>query len=387
VGQWLSSVIKQDDASKKILFLLSLLTYTEQDQVGIALKGDSASGKSWIALRIAELHPGNAKVTLSYASPTAFFHETGTLNPVTNVRTIDYERKLLVFLDMPNAELLKRLRPLLSHDQKQQTYKVTDRTQKSGYRTKEAILKGYFTTVFCSADSIYDEQERTRLVMLSPSDDPEKIKEAILLKAAYEKDPEAFKKTILADAGLQILKQRIDAIHAANIRYVKIPSAEKIGNDFIAERLHLSPRHTRDFPRLLYLIKANAVLNFANRGLDANHDITVNDTDIQVGKKLYAAICESNELGLDPSTYEIWTTIIQPLLVRESTASRIEIATEYYQIKHRNIGDRKLRSIMTQLQTTGLVNETVDQLDRKTKVYKLVVSSGTAAKLAPIPTV
>lgn len=65
----------------------------------------------------------------------------------------------------------------------------------------------------------------------------------------------------------------------------------------------------------------------------------------------------------------------------------MEIATEYYKIKHRNIGDRKLRSIMAQLQTTGLVNETVDQLDRKTKVYKLVVSGGTPAQLAPIPAV
>jgi hypothetical protein len=99
-------------------------------------------------------------------------------------------------------------------------------------------------------------------------------------------------------------------IERAKIRNVKVPDAQKIAVSFINERKHLIPRHTRDFQRLVYLIKAHTVLNFANRNLE-DKDITANQTDVEAGIQLYSAVCESNELGLDPATYETWTTVIR----------------------------------------------------------------------------
>jgi hypothetical protein len=372
VGEWLSVVIKQDDASKKILFLLSLLTYTDSEQPNVAMKGEAASGKSWIAGRIVDLHPEKSKKILAYASPTAFFHEQEELDNDTGRMVINYERKILLFLDMPHAQLLERLRPLLSHDEREITYKVTDSSQKHGFRTKEKILRGFFTTVFCSADSIYGEQEQTRMVFLSPSDDQGKLREALLLKAEREQDPEAFRRKMLTDTGLSTLRERISTIEHAHIRNVVIPNAPEVTEDFLNEHAVLLPRHTRDLPRLMSLIKASAVLNFSNRNFNKDHDITTNETDVAVGKELYRAVAESNEIGLDPATHDVWTDIIQPLLKKDGWASETKIAKAYFIAKHRSIGDRRLRRTLTQLETTGLVAPGTDPRDRRSVVYKLV---------------
>jgi ABC-type dipeptide/oligopeptide/nickel transport system ATPase component len=371
VSSSLDVIIKQDNTSKNILFLTSLLTYTENDQVNIALKGESASGKSWIAQRIVDLHPEASKETLSYASPTAFFHEKGIQDPETGLRLIDYERKLVLFLDMPNPQLLERLRPTLSHDKKIAEILITDHNEKSGFRARKVLLKGYFTTIFCSADSIYDEQEQTRMLFLSPSDDPSKIADAIRLTAECQKDPDTFAKHVRENEGLQTLRKRIIAIERAKIRNIKIPKAGSIAENFLKAKKHLAPRHMRDFPRLLYLIKAHAVLNFANRTFN-DKDITVNDNDIDAGMKLYEQIANSNELGLDPATHDFLTSVLQPQLTQMVQATQAEISQAYYQTKHRTIGYGKMKRILRQLQTIGVIEEVTDSRDRRQKAYKAI---------------
>jgi len=73
---------------------------------------------------------------IAYSSPTAFFHDKGTWDEEKEMITINLENKILIFLDQPHNQLLERLRPLLSHDQKELSYKITDKREKLGLRTK-----------------------------------------------------------------------------------------------------------------------------------------------------------------------------------------------------------------------------------------------------------
>ena len=66
------------------------------------------------------------------------------------------EKKIVIFLDQPHFMLLERLRPLLSHDRKELQYKITDRSEKRGLRTKN--VKGYPTVIFCTGKLNPDEQ-------------------------------------------------------------------------------------------------------------------------------------------------------------------------------------------------------------------------------------
>jgi hypothetical protein len=151
-----------------------------------------------------------------YVSPTAFFHEAGILlpDPTYNpsewssevsdeekkeamkhgrkIIWIDLEKKILIFLDQPHDQLLQRLRPLLSHDQKIIVHEITDRTTRGRLHTKKVWIQGFPTVNFCTAKYSMEDQERTRLTLLGPETTEEKLREAIVLKTKKESDKDAF---------------------------------------------------------------------------------------------------------------------------------------------------------------------------------------------------
>ena len=112
---------------------------------------------------------------------------------------IDLKQKILVFIDQPHDQLLQRLRPLLSHDKRIISHKITDRSRKHGLSTKHIQIRGYPTVIFCSTKFSLDEQERTRLMLLSPEIAPEKIMSSLQLLTEKLGDRNAFRGYIEAD--------------------------------------------------------------------------------------------------------------------------------------------------------------------------------------------
>jgi len=94
----------------------------------------------------------------------------------TGEYVIDLERKILIFIDMPHDELLVRLRPLLSHDRKELHYKITDKSSKRKLRTKRIKIIGYPSVVFCTGKLRIEDQEATKLILLSLETNQEKIR-------------------------------------------------------------------------------------------------------------------------------------------------------------------------------------------------------------------
>ena len=93
---------------------------------------------------------------------------------------IDLKGKILLFLDAPNIKLWDTLKPILSHDMEQITYKTTQTD--GSLRVKESIIQGWPAVIFCSAkneaqDRIWDEIE-TRFDITSPNTSIEKYKAA-----------------------------------------------------------------------------------------------------------------------------------------------------------------------------------------------------------------
>ena len=73
LGATLETTIKHDSVTKKILFLNTLLNYTDEDQQNIAFNSPSSTGKSFIALETLEYFPPEDQMILSYTSPTTTF--------------------------------------------------------------------------------------------------------------------------------------------------------------------------------------------------------------------------------------------------------------------------------------------------------------------------
>jgi hypothetical protein len=371
----LGLTIKHDDINKVITFLAMLNAYTEDEQFNVSFRAESSTGKSYIPLEIASLFPEEDIKDLAYGSPSCFFHDTAKFDKDKNVFISDLERKILIFIDMPHDLLLQRLRPLLSHDKKILKYKITDKSTKGRLKAKNIIIKGFCSVIFCTGSLSVDEQEATRMILLSPEISQEKLREAIYLKVLKNCNKEAFKKFVESNKERQLLKLRIEAIKRENIKEVVVEDPETIYEMFLENKKFLKPRYTRDIERLISIIKGFAILNLWYRKREGNK-IYANEEDIDHAFELYESLYESQELNLSPFVFMIYKEILIPLSNEGISIHHEDIAKKFLEKFGRTLDIKKLqREILPALETAGLILRENDPDDRRKSRY-IVLEGG-----------
>jgi len=420
VAEILGTTIKADDTNKRILFLNMLLNYTEEDQQNIAFNAPSSTGKSYLALQIADYFPEEDVLALGYTSPKAFFHELGEqvredgtplqprdefvnenldawvkLHPkpesgegvtdwkeelkaerrrlkiewdeIPKLYLVNLERRIIIFIDQPHDQLLQYLRSLLSHDRKRIRIKIADKTREGRNRTKTIELVGYPTVIFNSTRFSLAEQERTRLWLLSPEMTQTKLRGSIKLLGDRLANRLSFRKALDADEGRRRLKRLVAAVKAAGIQQILIrdEDRDRIVKRFLDEHRNLAPRLQRDFPRLVALCKAHALLNFMDRQRTADGGLWANRSDVDLGYELYSKISESNELGIPPQVYRLYNERIKPVFDKGGSLSRRELAREYFNLYKTRIGKKALKRTVDLLLETGLAVEQPDPDDKR----------------------
>lgn len=433
----LDTTIKHDNTNKQILFLTMLLNYTYEDQQNINFNAPSSTGKSYLALQVAEYFPQEDVDIHSYTSPTAFFHELGKLktkdgepledkrpwvkakleewrteNPcpekiekngkqpqenisaiaswkklqatakgdyqdewdkIEKIYEVDLEKRIIIFVDMPHDRLLQVLRALLSHDKKMLPVKITDKTKEGGHRTKNIVVKGFPTVVFASANYSMDAQEQTRFWLLSPEMNEQKIEDSLILQSFSIGNRVAYQNQLEADMQREFLKQRVRAIKNQNIQQIIIPELEQ-GEllRWFMENRSLSPRHQRDFPRVLALVKAHALLNlFQRERTDDQKSIYANQEDVEAAKTLMNGIIDANELGLPPYVFKFYFEGLESYLTEEGI-SRKELSSLYRAFYRERLGENARKNMIELLEEAGLVFEDIDPDDkRRMRIYPL----------------
>mgnify|MGYP001042692884 CR=1 FL=1 len=367
IADILGTTIKQDRENKVIALLIMVGTYLGDEQSNIMFRSESSTGKTYIALELAQYFPQEDVKRIGYASPTAFFHEFGPYDKDRHARMVDMEKKIFIFKDQPSMSLMARLRSLLSHDEKELQVKFTDKSQKSGFRAKNVIIIGFPTVIMCTATKKINLQESTRFFQLSPDIYVEKIEEAIHLTARRNGQSRKFEAGIRENVDRLRLKNRILDIKEASIKDVIISNSEEIAESFIRER-KLNPRHMRDFQRLLRLIKYWALLNFHNRKREGDM-IYSNQIDVEVAYILYSKICEANEMGISPEIYEIYHRVIEKNV--NDGFNKRDIFTFYLKEYQRPLSTKRLNEeIIPTLEAAGLIYWD-ESAGSKPKIYRL----------------
>ncbi len=382
VAEALDVSVKDDKATKLVLLADMLLAQTEDSMFNIGLHSISSSGKSYIALQVAELFPQDDLVILGDASPRAFFHDHDQYDEATHTYIKNLEGKIVILLDVPSYQLLKTLRPILSHDKKEIEFKITDKTKRQQNRTKTIKVVGYAAFIQCSVSSVPDEQERTRLLLLSAETSQEKLKKSLELMALRECNREKYEELVNRDPKRLELKRRIQRIRLEKVKDIIIPDESKVLEKFSEKHPDLKPRHQRDFPRMIDLIKAHALLNCMNRTrVEEREDVIMaNETDVSKGMELYDSVANSNELGLSPYLYQVYTEVFLPLFdeaeKQEIThIKRVDLMKKYYSVFHTTLDTRSLNNnITSQLVQSGLIEEDTDPDDKRKVIYQKPVN-------------
>jgi hypothetical protein len=361
----LGLTIKKDEENKLVTFLCELSAFTEDSQFNLSFNAPSSTGKSYIPLEISSLFPEEDLIKLGNASPTAFFHEQG--EKIDETIYVDLSRKIIIFLDQPNSMLLEKLRPLLSHDEKEITLKITDKNNRGGNRTKTVVVIGYPVVIYCSANNKLDEQEATRFLLLSPETSQEKFHEGIKQAVRKGGNPESFQKWLEGNPERQKLKERVAAIKAERIIsiIISVELQRKITDRFLLPRKdRLKPRHQRDIKRLMAIMKVWCLLNLWFRKRQDSM-IIVSEEDAEVGFQIWDKLAQSQELGLAPYVYKIYEEVILPMLneVREMKKglSRKDIGKKHFEVYGRTLPDWQLRQqILPSLEIAGLIYQEKD---------------------------
>lgn len=309
----LDETIKCDRKNKCIIFCGMLTTYTEQDQLNICLLGPSSSGKTYLAQEIARYFPEEDKQEYAEVSPTAFKHMSPKRDDEASKEYIDLERKILMFTEMPNPQLLSNLRPILSHDKKETTFLTTDKNRNGGNAAKRSVMRGFPSVIFCSAYTKLDEQEATRCLLLSPEISSEKVAAGVELANQRLSNLRAYNAKLAISPTRQSLMRRIRYIKSLNINSVIIENPEEVLRRFkqLVPNQNMQPRSQRDISHLYSLIKAAAMLNAKNR-INDNGDVIVQPQDIDAGFQLWESISKTQTLGVPPAVFDFYINFILP---------------------------------------------------------------------------
>jgi hypothetical protein len=355
----LSLTIKHDNENKIVTFLAMLSAYTDANQINISFNAPSSSGKTYMATEIAKLFPKEDKIELSGASPTSFFYMEGDDADEGGDILVNLERKILIFYEMPNSQLQAKLRSVLSHDQREMRYQITNKGKKGQNRAQQITVRGFPSSVFCSAALRIDEQEATRAILLSPEVTDDKLREGVHLQAWKHADKNEYTLQIEADNRRQNLMRRIVAIRDENVDDILIPNYQDIEKRFNSMVGAMKPRHMRDMGHVMDLIKAIALLNVWYRK-QPNGTFLATQSDVNQAFSLWEYFSRSLELGISPALLSFYENFIVPayyemVMYVEANKDNKENSTalEYFNLKRGELGISRADLIKYHISITG----------------------------------
>ncbi len=375
IKEALDSVIKNDDITKVVTFLALVSTYTPESQLNIALSGPSSSGKTYITKKVTQLLPKDDLISIQHASKTSFRHDQGEYIKEKNATIIDFKNKCIAFPDQPNYEILAELRPLLSKDEGEDIIKITDKNRQGGHSTKNIVYKNQPSVIYCTANLKMDDQEITRLIILSPEITKDKLEASLHHSIYYEGGEEK-------DNSLETLKERMFAIKYSNIKKISLSDKQKdhIERFIKGYKDHLVSKDQRDCKKLIYLIHALALLNFPHREIE-DGKLYVKDSDVKKGIALWKHLGIAQNYGIQPFLIEVFEKVLIPLFHEKTNIVeeqkdvciyRKDIINKYFEVYHEILKKDKFETIIGVLSNMSFIEEGHDDIDRRKITYSLL---------------
>jgi hypothetical protein len=280
---------------------------------------------------------------------------------------VDLQRKILVFLEAPHHETYMRLRPVLSHDAPQISYKFTDKPA-GALRTMHVVLKGWPACIFCTTEANYIEDLSTRGFTITPDLNPAKFKAAIMLKAEMKAYPWKF--DLENDQEFKDLKSYMQVLAGRLFltNRVIIPYIEELS------RVYPAPlyRDMRDHDHFVALIEMSCLLHLFQRPFLRLNKIQywmANIRDYLTALELLKSFEETTRAGIPGHILAFFHNIIEPL---GEPANYDDLVEKHNESTAQQVSRKTLYKYVELLRDIGWVDTVEDPDDkRKRLVYAL----------------
>lgn len=386
VYDWVSQKVRYDDKVKRMVFNTAVSAWSS-NPLNLFLKGPSSSGKTYCVMNIVRLFPKKHVWLLGGLSPTAIAHDYGELmdadgNPITESMLesmereerrrilreayirVDLTRKILVFLEPPPLETYMRLRPILSHDAEEVSYKFTEKTGKAGtLRTTHVKIRGFPATIHCVSNIKYIEDLATRSITVTPEESREKFRAAHRVTALKTYAPENPER-----------KREAETIREW-VRHI-LENSYPIYNPFstlLAEVFPISMRRDmRDFEKFLTLIEANAILHRFHRPLFKAGNVSFQSVirkDVEDTVSLWSNILETTRYGISEGSIILYDKVLHPLMEKGVSELTYDIITaKYKEVFQEALPKSTLATYVSELESVGWVEVHSHPADKRKRV-------------------
>jgi hypothetical protein len=358
----LGKTIKRDETTKNLGFLAGCSAYTS-DPINLYLSGETSIGKTYNAVETTKHFPKEDVWLLGGLSPTALIHQYGILvdkngeeiapdeKPGNNASAaekdawrkrlkdsyyfVDLKEKILIFLEAPSFETLNMLRPILSHDAKEISYRFTDKSGQGQLQTKHVVIRNWPATIFCSTREKYVRDLATRGFSHTPETTECKYQDANVLTGSKAAFPWKFGSDfdfMLLQAYIRFLKNNSGKVK------VIVPYAEDFAQKFPAK----FSRSMRDFKRLLSLISVFAQFHFAQRPAlirEVKLEIHGKDPDVPEYREVQETYILATRFDFD-SAMQLWNEIQETT----ETSAPGHIVKFYHQVVEQ-LATKKLKEL------------------------------------------
>ena len=326
--------------------------------------GRDSIGKTWVAVHTARPLDESGKHIwyLGGLSPTSLVHDFGQFDKTRGAKVVDLRGMTLLFLEPPHPDTWARLRPILSHDKDEISFKITDRTKSGKLRTTHCIIRGWPAVVQCAAVSGYKAGEySSRFLTATPEISPTKTRLGSEKTARrYEKPWEYRYDTPEARAWAAFY----DMLVRMRPIKVAIPYATTLQKHLVIR----GPETMRVWALFLSLITANAALYCRQRKVEEHGYVVATVEDFEAVHRDFAPIATLTFLGLSSDTLEVHKQLAgRDNLTFEDIASSARVAFGA------DTSEGTIRDLyVKRLVDVGLLREKQDPLDRRRKLYDSV---------------
>lgn len=349
-----------DQPTRKAELLVSVSTLSEFP-LNLSLLQMWSTGKTTITVNTCRYFEGAYDVwTLGYMSPKVLIHQHGEQDKQKG-SVINLQFKIIAFLEEPSLETLSMLKPLLSHDKFETTYKYVDR--ETG-KTVTATLRGWPSTFFCAVKSRHTEEFTSRWLTASPQISQDKIRKVLQQKADRAAHPEKFE----IDEEFKIWQKAFAILKESAPYKVVIPYAPTLEQHFRAKK----SVDMRYFELFLAMNKASTILHSLQRTKDENGRLTATLQDYEVAYNVFKHIEKPTVYGLGQNVLDFYANVLLPLATSENAYTDYETLLSKYTetFGEATTRDNLRETYLKPLEKKGLINTEPDPNDkRKTIIF------------------
>jgi len=385
------------DYKTKVSVLLTGVSAYTPCPLNLYLRGTPGSGKSYNATRVLRIFPKEDVWKIGKLSPTALVHqrgelysedgcklempkreEYGDLNEYRKARR-EYEEKarsghyrvfmhgkILLFLDAPHPETFHMLYPILSHDEWEIDYRITEKTKWGGLQTKHVKIVGWPATVFIRGrEETVPEEFRRRCLIVCPEEGKEKVEKVNALTHKLNAYPWTKREIELDYDRARVWLSNLKA-NLLKLADICIPF-EDIDKFYPAE----VTADMTEFSFLENFIKTIAALNYYQRPrlkTDMGEILLASESDVKDGWAIFLNLFETSRTGLSQHLLDFYYKCLVPL-GSFHTSEAVEKYNETFKPRR---SKRTIENYLKILEETSYLTSDEDPNDKRKLIYRAI---------------